>query len=106
MKDLEFISGKFLDCEIPKEKRYLLKYFKTNLQIAFLRYYLTFGTVNNFIDHTGYHCSRWLLYEFKDRYHRLVKAYDEAKKSLTEDGMRIVHLIESGKYPLTGKQKS
>lgn len=106
MRDADFLSGKFFDFEIPKDKGYLLKYFTTDIQAAFLRYYFVFGAVKNFTDHTGYYCSRRLLFKMQKHLKRLVKAHDEAKRSLTEEGMRIVHLIESGKLPLTRLPKS
>lgn len=101
MMDLEFVSGVFFDYEIPKEKRYLLKYFKTTLQRAFLQYYFVFGNTTNFSDHTGYFCSDRVLWKFKARYKYLTKAYDQAKKSLTEQGMLTVQQIESGNFPLS-----
>ena len=103
MKDLEFISGNFLDHEVPKNKRYLLKYFKTDLQLAFLRYYLVFGRHLNFVDHTGHYCSRRTLWILQSKYHCIVDTYEKAKKALTEEGMEMIHKIESGKFILTGK---
>lgn len=105
MRDLDFISGRFFDYEIPKERKYLLKYFTTDLQIAFLRYYLVFYDTLNFVDHTGYYCSRRLLWKFQTRFLYLNDTYDKAKKSLTEEGMRVVDEIESGKFSLKGKGK-
>jgi hypothetical protein len=102
-KDLEFISGSFFDCEIPKNQRYLLKYFKTDLQLAFLRYYLVFNEHRNFVDHTGRYCSRRALWTLQARYRHLTKVYETAKKALTEEGMERLHLIELGKFPLTDK---
>jgi len=98
MKDLKFISGEFFDCEVPKEKRYLLKYFKTDLQLAFLRYYITFSEHRNFVDHTGHHASRRMLFMLQARYHALIDAYETAKRSLTEEGMQTVLDIESGNF--------
>lgn len=99
--DSYFISGIFFDYDIPKEKRYLLKYFKTDLQRAFLRYYLIFGNFKNFVDHTGHYCSERLLYKFQKRLRKLVKIYDESKLSLSEEGMERVRLLETGKFRLT-----
>ena len=98
MRDLKFISGEFFNYEIPKEKRYLLKYFRSELQQAFLRYYMCFGAVRMFREHTGYHCNRRLLFRFKKIFHNLVDAYDQAKSSFTEENIAIVFEIESGKY--------
>lgn len=105
-RDLDFISGKFFTYEIPKEKHYLLKYFKNELQMQFLRYFMLVGDTRNFVDHTGYYCSRRLLCYFKNRYRRLTRVYDAAKRALTEEGMETVHLIESGKLRLTKLPKS
>lgn len=100
-RDLQVISRNFIDCEIPREKMFLLKYFDTEIQKAFLRYYLIFGDLRNFSDHTGYRCSERLLYRFQFRLKRLLEIYEHAKKSLSEDGMNTVLLIETGNFPLT-----
>jgi hypothetical protein len=100
-KDLELISGSFFDLEIPKDKRYLLKYFTGKLQVSFLRYYMVFGTKKNFIDHTGLKCNESLLIRFEKRYKQLTALYDWAKKSLTEESLKTLSLIESGKFNLT-----
>jgi len=101
MTDLEFISGEFFDCEIPKDKQWLLKYFKTEVQVAFLRYYIKFGEVRNFVDHTGYYCNRRMKFKMQEKYRRLLKAHSDAKFSLSEEGMRVVHALEMGKFRLT-----
>ena len=101
MQDLEFISGCFFDYEIPKDKRYLLKYFKTGLQLAFLRYYLVFGEHRNFKNHTGHYCNPRMLFRLKNKFKTLENAHKEAKASLTEDGMRTVQRIEMGQFVLT-----
>ena len=98
MQDLEFISGRFFDYEIPKEKRYLLKYFKTDLQQAFLRYYFVFGNATNFVDHTGIFCTDRILWKLQARCKRLIQIYDKAKMELTEESMMIVERIEAGKF--------
>lgn len=98
MQDLDFISGKFFDLEIPKEQTYLLKYFKTDLQQAFLRYYLLFGNVKNFIDHTGYYCSERMLFRLQNKYKKLIEAHTVAKSEFTEKSLEMLQIIESGKY--------
>lgn len=100
-KDCHFISGVFFEYDVPKEKRYLLRYFKTALQRAFLRYYLVFGNFKNFVDHTGYYCSDRLLYRFQLRFRKLTRLYDESKRSLSEEGMELIRLLETGKFRLT-----
>jgi hypothetical protein len=100
MRDLEFLSGNFFDMEIPKDKRYLLKYFEGDLQTAFLRYYLVFGNVSNFVDHTGMYCHERTKWKMRTKLLYLTRTYEAAKKSLTEEGMALVQLIELGKHKL------
>lgn len=104
-KDLRLISGEFLEYEIPKEKKYLLKYFTGKLQIAFLRYYMVFGNKKNFCHHTGYRCSEGLLCRFEQRYKLLTNLYEKSKSSFSEDGLKILSLIESGKFNLRNLKK-
>ncbi len=99
--DLEFIAGSFADYQLPAGSRYLLKYFTTAVQVAFLRYYLVFGESKNFTDHTGHYCSKSLLQRLERRFNHLTTAHSEAKLSLTEESLAKLQLIESGKYPLT-----
>jgi hypothetical protein len=96
-KDLDFLSREFENFEVPKEKRFLLKYFKQEVQQAFLRYYLVFGSYNNFVDHTGFYCQeRWLKVLHKklvelERVHKLFKSNIDLESLL---------LVESGNYKL------
>jgi len=99
--DLYFISGKFFELEIPKKQQFLLQYFKTDLQIAFLRYYLVFGEWKNFVDHTGYHCKDRYLYKCEKKYHQLMDAYREASSVLDEEHMAMLQKLSSGKYKLS-----
>lgn len=104
-KDFHLISGEFFEYEIPKEKKYLLKYFTGKLQVAFLRYYLVFGNVRNFTDHTGYSCSNGLLFRFLKRFRGLTNLYEKSKSNLSEDGLKTLSLIESGKFNLSKLKK-
>lgn len=98
--DLWLLSCGWIDQEIPKDKRYLLKYFTTALQFAFLKYFLLTGSRKNFIDHTGWYCGERLLLKFEERYHTLTKLYETSKMSLTEEGMETVFRIEAGEMTL------
>lgn len=96
-RDLSFISREFETIELPKEKKYLLKYFKTVLQVAFLKYVFVFGDYDNFVDHTGFSCRlRWLdsLY---DKLKRLEASHKEARANMD---MTLLALIESGKFKI------
>jgi hypothetical protein len=93
--DLKLISGNFFDLVIPKEKQYLLKYFDTDIQEQFLRYYMEFGHYKRFVDHTGVVCTRRWLQKMKTRYENLVEIHDKAKKDLDFDTLEA---IQMGKY--------
>jgi hypothetical protein len=105
MRDLDFISGRFLDMDVPKDKRYMLRYFRNPLQRAFLRYFLVFGSARNFTDHTGHYCSERLAKRLASRFRLITRVYDDAKRSLTEDGMATVELMERGRLKLTRMPK-
>lgn len=93
--DLIWLSKAFESFEIPKEKKYLLKYFKTQIQQAFLRYYFVFGNYTNFRDHTGLDCQmRWLNILYK-KLEALEKVRQEARVSMD---MTTLAKIEAGKY--------
>lgn len=99
-EDLYFISGEFRETEIPKKQQFLLKYFKTDIQRAFLRYYLLFGDWRNFVDHTGYHCKERYLGKLEKKYHQLMEAHKEASSVLDEEHMKRLQIISSGKLKL------
>lgn len=99
--DLKLIAANFFDLEIPKEKRYLLKYFVGKLQVTFLRYYMIFGNYRNFCEHTGFKCSSNLKFRLEKRFLGLTQLYENCKKNLTEDSIKTINLIESGKFNLT-----
>lgn len=101
MRDLDFISGKFFDLPVSRDKMYLLKYFTSDLQIAFLKYCLVFDDVKLFTNHTGYYCSERLRFKLWNRYKELTEAHKQAKSSLTEEGIKTLHQIETGQYQLT-----
>ena len=93
--DLAFISGEFQIIEFPKDKRYLLKYYKTPLQKAFLRYIFVFGDYKNFVDHTGQWCRHKWMKELFDRISFLQEIHKEAKKNID---LKTLAKIEMGKY--------
>jgi hypothetical protein len=106
MRDLDFISGNFFDYDIPRGMQYLLKYFTTDLQVAFLKYALVFEDTKLFKDHTGHYCSDRLKFRLLCRLRQLKKLHEQAKTSFTEEGLNTLQLLESGQYPLTGDEFS
>lgn len=97
LEDLElfFISGKFMEIDLPNEKKYLLKYFRTPLQQHVVQYYLIFGTLKNFLCHTGYACNPWWLRDLKKKINRLESYHDEAKRTID---LEMLTIIETGKF--------
>lgn len=87
-----FLAGDF--AFIPKDKKYLTKYFKTDVQRTFLAYFILFGTYDNFVDHTGLYCQRRYLKILHDKMLRIEEAHRIAKQNLDLD---ILAKIESGK---------
>jgi len=89
------ISGDFLEAQLPKEKWYLWKYFTTDIQKHFVKYYYVFGEVSQFVNHTGFFCKiRWQQL-LLNRIVTLEKAMETAREQMDLD---TIVLIESGKF--------
>jgi len=97
--DLALISGNFFDCDIPKNKRYMIPYFnKTECQMQFLRYYIIFKGVVRFTSHTGFYLSRRWWKKLRKRYHGLERVWAEAQKQALEGEFEMLEKIQKGKY--------
>lgn len=94
-KELKFISGDFLDGNFPKDKKYLVKYFKSKIQKTFIRYYYLFGDYKQFVEHTGYRCSDYWLTQLVEKLEKLEAIKAEAKKNMDSE---LITKIETGKY--------
>ena len=92
-RDLIFLSGDF--SYLPKEKQYLSKYFKTEIQAAFLSYFFLFGNYENFVDHTGISCQIRYLKILHSRLLKIESAHQNAKKTID---LTNLALIEAGKF--------
>lgn len=96
-KDLLFLSQEYENLSIPKNKKYLLKYFNTELQEAFLKYLLVFGDWKNFVEHTGLACQpRWMV-KLEAKFFALETAHAQAKKEMD---MKKLAEIERGKFKI------
>ncbi len=102
--DLRLISGNFLSDAIAKEKRYLLKHYKTENQRRFLIYYLNFAALRerspkhfykNFIDHTGIACTERSMQKWIKKLHALENALQKATEQFD---FNIIEQIKSGRY--------
>jgi hypothetical protein len=100
--DLAFISGDFFDCDIPKNMRYMIPYFDTEMQFQFLRYYLTFNSSIHFVNHTGYYVSKRWRKILRRRFIRIQEAWEEAQALALEGDFDMLEKIKKGKL---GKDK-
>ena len=94
-RDLLLLARQFESYQLPKEKKYLLKYFDSPVQQAFLKYFLIFHEYKNFTDHTGIAVQPHWLKNLCEKLHILEKAHKEAKQNLDMAG---VLQIEKGKF--------
>lgn len=99
-RDRRFISGDYAEIEIPKKYAFLTRYFKTDTQRSFLRYYWVFRDWKNFVDHTGTYCQERYLRKQAIRFDALLAAYEDAVKVLDEAHMRKLQLLTEGRYKL------
>ena len=97
MKEAVFLAGLFFDFDIPRDKQFLLKYFRSPLENQFVRYYLCLGEIDNFVDHTGFFCQKRWLRILKKRIDNLLLAHDKYKKECNLDKLME---IEIGDYKL------
>lgn len=99
-EDLKFISGNFSEIEIPKNYKFLLKYFTTAIQIAFVKYFWLFRDWSNFVDHTGFYCTQRYLRKQADMFAKLMQIYEENAGRLDEKNMRIIQQLNEGKFKI------
>lgn len=97
-QNLHFISGKYSEIEIPKKYMFLTKYFNTEIQNIFLKYYWVFRDWRNFVDHTGVYCSERYLRKQVDCFCILMKAHEDLVGVLDENHMKKFQLLIEGKY--------
>lgn len=103
MKEAVFLAGLFFDFDIPRDKLFLLKYFRSPLENQFVRYYLcfvkidNFVEIDNFVDHTGFFCQKRWLCILKKRMDALIIAHEGYKKECELDKLME---IENGRYKL------
>lgn len=93
-QDLAFIAADWNTLVIPKDKKYLHKYFRSKLQKLFLRYFLIFGEWTHFTEHTGQKVQKHWLRALHRKLIKVEAAHAEAKANF--DLEKLV-LIERGK---------
>lgn len=95
MKEAIFLAGLFFDYDIPRDKMFLLKYFRSPLENQFIKYYLCLGEIDHFVDHTGYFCQKKWLIILKKRIDKLIFYYNKYKQ---EGDLYKLYEIENGKF--------
>ena len=96
-RDLNLLARQWEQFEFTKDKKYLLKYFDTDLQRIFLAYYLVFGDYEHFTDHTGFKVKYCWLTSLEKKYLALEKIQKEARLNMDLEKLAF---IESGKHKI------
>jgi len=94
--ELEFIAGQIWR-ELPKEKRWLLKYFKSDSYRAFLKYFLTFNSYYLFWQRTGYYIDGSSMNLLQNKILTLLAFHAKAKSGMD---FETLSKIEMGKYKI------
>jgi hypothetical protein len=98
-RELQFLAGRFLrEDSLPKNKRYLYKYFTTEPVRALVRYFLLFGeSTRRFTQHTGHVSSRRWMRIIKFRIKKLEAMREQAR---ADKDTALLAQIESGKLKI------
>lgn len=95
-RDLDFSSA-FMARQIPKEKSWMSKYFKTRTKRLFLKYFVMFGCTARFCEHSGEVCTLRYIKKMKRQYAILEEKHTKAKNELD---FELLAKIEMGKCKL------
>jgi hypothetical protein len=90
-KNLLYLDSAFENTVIPKEHRFLLKYFKTFQQRAFLKYYYIMGDWQNFSKHTGIWASRFFMMKLMFKFKHYMSIYDKAKMDANFETLNLLN---------------
>ena len=93
-RDLLWMSKEYENFDLPKEKKYLLKYFKSDIQAAFLKYFFVFGNFDNFKEHTGFDCQQRWLGILQSKLEKIESMRTQARADMD---MTLLVKIEEGK---------
>lgn len=101
-RDLQLIGGKFIDEPIDSEKYWMKKYFKTKIQYQFLKYFSIFGSISQFVNHTGFFCTSRYLKKMKKKYIILINCHRNFKE---KGDFESVSRLETGKFKICKLKK-
>jgi hypothetical protein len=96
-RDLDF-SSSFMTRQIPKEKSWMMRYFKTRTKRMFLKYFVRFGSTARFCEHSGEVCTVRYIKKMKKQFLVLDARHEKAKNDLDFD---LLAKIEMGKCKLS-----
>ena len=86
-----------MDRPIPKDKKWMSKYFKTKTKKLFLKYFLAFGSVARFVQHSGERCTKRYVKKMKMEFELLRKRHEKARSDFDLDSLEA---MEKGKFRL------
>lgn len=99
--DLDLISQRWLDENLPTDKEYYLRYFKTKPQEVFLRYYFVFRRYLYFTDHTGVFLAPRYIRQLRKKFRILDEAHERMLvEPDLEKRLELQERLFKGKYIL------
>jgi hypothetical protein len=90
-KNLLYLDSAFENTVIPKEHKFLLKYFKTFQQRAFLKYYYIMKDWQNFGKHTGIWSSRFFVMKLMFKFKYYMSIYEKAKAEADFETLKLLN---------------
>ncbi len=90
-KNMIFLNSTYEKFQIPKEYNFLLKYFKTRQQRAFLKYYYLMREVKNFTNHTGIPADESFKYKLSYKFHHYIDIYEKAKSNMDFEKLSLLN---------------
>jgi hypothetical protein len=100
--ELNFMLNLFATYEIPKEKKFLYKYFTGDATKMALKYLYCFGNLDNFAQNTGININSNYLSVIKNKVYKLLAIHQIAKENMDID---MIVKIESGELKMKELEK-
>ena len=92
-----FFVSDFMKMPVPKEERWMTRYFKTRTKKLFLKYFLAFGSATRFCQHSGEVCTKRYVKKMKMQFLKIRNLHDKAK---TDFDLEFLSKIKVGKIKL------
>lgn len=94
-QDILILSRAWETIILPSDRKFLEKYFTTDIQGTFFRYIYVFGNYDNFQTHTGIFVTKRYMIKLSNQFKELISTYLKAKKDFD---LQTVVKIEDGKF--------